>query len=242
MRRVQPTILALLAAALGWAHAAAAQLGPTAEPRLITVTGEADIKVVPDEVVLTLGVETSDKVLAMAKSQNDARIRQLLALTQKAGIDPQHVQTDQMNIEPRYRDGYEQRDFIAYFVRKNIVITLKDLSRYESLISEILESGVDYVHGIQFGTSELRKYRDQARLQAIRAAQDKAVSMASQLEQTVGKPYKIIEEQETAGGWATGQRMMLDAGGGGGPTIAPGQLIVTGRVTVSFELADRPIE
>lgn len=31
--------------------------------RVITVTGEAEIKVVPDRVFLTLGVETSDKSL-----------------------------------------------------------------------------------------------------------------------------------------------------------------------------------
>ena len=32
-----------------------------AQPGVITVTGEAEIRVVPDEVILTLGVETWDK-------------------------------------------------------------------------------------------------------------------------------------------------------------------------------------
>ncbi|MGD9365498.1 MAG: SIMPL domain-containing protein [Desulfobacteraceae bacterium] len=39
------------------------------EPRLITVTGDAEVRVVPDEVLLTLGVETWDKDLNIAKQK-----------------------------------------------------------------------------------------------------------------------------------------------------------------------------
>ena len=41
------------------------------EPRLITVTGDAEVRVVPDEVMLTLGVETWNKELNAAKQEND---------------------------------------------------------------------------------------------------------------------------------------------------------------------------
>jgi len=37
------------------------------EPRRVSVTGEAEVRVVPDEVILTLGVETWDKNLNLAK-------------------------------------------------------------------------------------------------------------------------------------------------------------------------------
>ena len=246
MKRVRlTTALVLVAAVAGWTHPAMAQPDEEAEPRLITVTGEGEVKVMPDEAVFTLGIETSDKDLGAAKSANDARIRQVLDLADKAGIDPQDVQTDHLNIEPRYRDGYEQRDFIAYFVRKNVVIRLKDLSKYESFFGQVLQLGVNYVYGINFQISEPRKYKDQARLQAIRAAQDKATSLASQLNQDVGQPYKIVEDQETLGAWnqSRGAMMMpMDSGGTGGPTIAPGQILVTARVTVSFELVSRAIQ
>ena len=41
------------------------------ETRTITVTGDAEVRVVPDEVMLTLGVQTWDKNLDKAKRQND---------------------------------------------------------------------------------------------------------------------------------------------------------------------------
>src|SRR5262245_32977077 len=37
----------------------------------ISVNGEAEIRVVPDEVILTLGVETFNKILKAAKNLND---------------------------------------------------------------------------------------------------------------------------------------------------------------------------
>ena len=50
----------LIAVTLGVAPVAAQPAPPQdrAEPRLVTVTGEAVVNVVPDEVVLTLGVES----------------------------------------------------------------------------------------------------------------------------------------------------------------------------------------
>ena len=45
---------------------------PSQEPRLITVTGDAEVRVVPDEVILTLGVETLDKDLGVAKTWTGA--------------------------------------------------------------------------------------------------------------------------------------------------------------------------
>jgi len=221
------------------------------EPRRITVTGEAEVRVVPDEVILTLGVETWDKDLNVAKSRNDEIVKRVLALAGAYGIEPEHVQTDFLGVEPRYRDGYyEQRDFIGYFVHKTVVITLRDLSRFEDLLSAALQAGVNYVHGIDFRTTELRQHRDQARALAVKAAKEKAVALAGELGQQVGDPLTIQEEQ---GGWWSSygawwgsrwgagmtQNVIQELGGASAladSSVAPGQIDVTARVTVSFEL------
>jgi hypothetical protein len=224
---------------------------PTSEPGLITVTGDAEVRVVPDEVVLTLGIETWDKDLQVAKGQNDAVVARVLALAEEHSIEPQHVQTDFVSIEPRYRNGYyEESDFIGYFVRKSVVITLRDLDKFEGLLTEALEAGVNYVQGIQFRTTELREHRDKARALAIQAAGEKADAMAGELGQTVGEPRQITEVQS---GWWSGynawwgsrwgsgmaQNVIQEAGTGGiaaEGSLAPGQINVNARVSVTFEI------
>jgi uncharacterized protein YggE len=225
---------------------------PTSQQsRVITVTGNADVRVIPDEVILTLGVETWDKNMATARSQNDQIVAKVLTLAAQYGIAPEHIQTDYVSIEPRYRDGYyEERDFVGYFVHKTIVLTLRDLSRFEDLFAATLDAGVNYVHGIEFRTTELRAHRDEARALAIQAAQEKAEALAVELGQKVGEPITI---QEIQSGWWSGynawwgsrwggsmaQNVIQESGAGTVPTdgsLAPGQISVNAQVTVSFEL------
>jgi uncharacterized protein YggE len=174
-----------------------------------------------------------------------------LALAADYGIAPEHVQTDYVGIEPRYRNGYyEERDFIGYFVHKTFVITLRDLARFEDLLAGALDAGINYVHGIEFRTTELRQHRDEARALAIRAAQEKAVALAGELGQQVGEPTAI---QEVQSGWWSGYNAWWGSRWGGGMTqnviqeaggasvladssVAPGQISVNARVSVSFEL------
>jgi len=240
-------VVAALALVLFAGTASAPEPVRAAEERLITVTGDADVKVVPDEVLILLGVETWDKDLGVAKNQNDERVKKVLALTQEFKIESKYVQTDQISVEPRYEDSYAKRDFVGFFVRKSIAVTLKDIGKFEDLLTGVLGAGATHVDGIHYRTTELRKYRDQARALAIRAAREKAVAMAAELGQQVGKPTAIREDYSgwwSSYNWRWGgtmtQNVVQNAGGSGAPpddsSIALGQITVNARVTVSFEL------
>ncbi|MBN1220437.1 MAG: SIMPL domain-containing protein [Anaerolineae bacterium] len=239
--------LAIIFVLVAWTGSQAA---PT-DPGVITVTGDAEVRVVPDEVILTLGVETWDKNLNTAKRQNDDRVKAVIALARGYGVEPRYIQTDHISIEPRYEDYYERERLIGYFVRKTIVITLKDLTKFEDLLTGTLEAGANFVHGIQFRTTELRQHRDQARALAIKAAQEKATALAGELGQHVGKPRNIHEEQNSWWSWynswwgsrwhgaAMAQNVIQEVGPD--PAVfddglAPGQITVNARVSVTFEL------
>jgi uncharacterized protein YggE len=230
-----------------------ATTGEAAGTGRISVTGEAEIRVVPDEVILTLGVETWNKDMEIAKGQNDTIVARVFALADEYAIAPEHVQTDYVSIEPRYRNGYyEERDFIGYFVHKTVVITLRDLNKFEDLLADALEAGVNYVHGIQFRTTELRAHRDEARALAIRAAKEKAEALAGELDQVVGNPTMIQELQNSwwsgynswwGANWGNGmtQNVIQEMGTGvltGDGSLAPGQISITARVSVTFGLTD----
>jgi uncharacterized protein YggE len=219
------------------------------EPRLITVTGDAEVRVTPDEVILTLGVETWNVDLNIAKTENDQRTQKIVDVVKKHKIEAKNIQTDYISIEPRYKERYEHNKFIGYFVRKSIVITLRDTSKFEAVLSGVLEAGANYVHGVQFRTTELRKYRDEARSLAIKAAYEKANDLAKELGQKVGRPYKIMENPSGWWSWynawwgsrwrgGMAQNVIQNAASPSesGSSIALGQIKVNAKVTVSFEL------
>ena len=225
--------------------------GIISEPRLVTVTGDAEVRVIPDEVIITLGVETEDEVLNVAKSRNDEIVQQVLELSQELGIDANHVQTDFLDIEPMYDyTSAGGRSFEGFRVRESIVVTLSDISQFEDFLSGILERGVNYVHDIEFRTTELRQHRDQARALAIRAAEEKAQALAGELDQNIGEPVMIREEKSDWWSWygygwgrrgsiGVAQNVVVEAGSGTiemESGIAPGQITVRAQVTASFEL------
>ncbi len=220
-----------------------------AEPRLITVTGHSTIQVIPDEVVIFLGVETRDKTLGMAKKENDLRVQKIIRIAKKYRIEEKHIQTDQMHIAPQYNHIDGSLVFRDFQVEKSIVIILKKTSDFENLLSDILEAGANYVHDIQFRTSKLKKYKDKARSLAVTAARKKAQILTSQLGQELGQPYFIREDPSdwrswyNAGGGPRASRAMLynsiqaeGASPESDSTIALGQIQVSAKVTVGFEL------
>lgn len=211
------------------------------ELRYIAVTGDAEVKVVPDEVIISLGVQTQNINLTAAKAENDKIVKEVLAVTKRNDVEQKHVQTSQINIEPRYRYYENKKIFEGYFVSKTIVITLKDVSKFENIFSSVLEGGVNYVYNIQFRTTALRQLRDKARIMAIRAAYDKAKALAGELGQTLGKPYTITENS-TGGIFPVYRQniqnvmMSMDGATSTEDVLAPGEITVTSSISVKFEL------
>jgi uncharacterized protein YggE len=67
---------------------------------LVTVYGTADMKVLPDVVDISIGIETRGKDLASAFEQQTGRITNAIALIRKAGVDVKDIQTDFSSITP----------------------------------------------------------------------------------------------------------------------------------------------
>lgn len=240
-----PVVLAA-ALALALAAPAAAQMAASDSRRTITVTGEAEVRVPPDEVIVSLGVETFDADMQRAKAANDARVTAVLAAVRGAGVPEERVKTDYLGLEPRYQDYNETRPVVGYVVRRSIVVTLREIPAFERMMQAVLAAGATHVHGTDFRTTALRAHRDRAREMAIDAAREKAQAMAARLGQRVGAPLSVSEGWN---GWWGGQQWGARRGAmmqnavqnaaappeSSGP-LSPGQIAVGGSVSVTFEL------
>ncbi len=208
-------------------------------PRIISVTGNAEIKVAPDEVLLTLGVDSRSTDLAVAKADNDKRIKKLLNLAHAAGVAPKNIQTSALTMGPDYSEEKIPK-LLGYQVSQTVTVTLTDLSKYEDLMTNALKVGVNRVDGINFFVGDPKKYQEEARLKAVQAAREKAVAMAGQLGQTVGKPWELTEGTvaeafETTANFVSPMRYKF-AMPQQEPTVAGGEATIRAFVRVSFLL------
>ena len=116
-----------------------------------------------------------------------------------------------------------------------------------------MQSGVNYIHNINFQTTEFKKYREQARELALNAAKEKAEKMAATLGQSVGDPIQIGEGYGGSNWWyysswnswgygrsnVMSQNVMQNIESGMGEiseTIALGKISIKANVNVTFEL------
>ncbi|MBL8259105.1 MAG: SIMPL domain-containing protein [Candidatus Competibacteraceae bacterium] len=222
-------------------------------PPTISVTGEAVVNVKPDKIVIRFGIETWDANIANAKEKNNEIVKKTIGATKALGVADKDVQTDHLSIEPRWKDQYHNDSFIGYFVRNSIVVTLNDSAKIEELVTKALQVGVNYIHGVDYETTELKKHREQARELALKAAAEKAEKMAAALGQSVGEPLQINESFSGlygrhrsgwsgwgyGGGQAMSQNVSQNAPGGASEaseTLALGTIAIRANVGVVFKL------
>lgn len=251
------SIVSLLLAATAFSGAAQAQLLPSNDRHLITVTGEALVNVAPDRILVTFGVDTRADTLAPAKQENDAIMRKVLAAIRAMDVRERDIQTDRVSIQQRFENnGRGGQVLVGYTARNMFVVTVRDSTRVDALISAALDAGANYLLDVEFQTTELRKHREQARDMAVRAAREKAERMAAVLGDKVGRAVQVDEEPGFAtmshyfswsgNDWGAprgmnmaSQNVMNEAGASeAGDTIALGNVGVRARVRVVFELVD----
>jgi uncharacterized protein YggE len=217
------------------------------EQHLITVNGEAVIYAIPDKVMLNFGIETWDYNIAVAKKKNNDIMKKAISAIKECGVPQKEIQTDYLSIEPHYKNDYQKKSFLGYFVRNSMAVTINDPAKVEELVERLLQAGIESIDGIDFQTTEFKKYREQARELALKAAREKAEKMAAVLGQGIGVPIQISEGYSGWSGWrpnrqAMTQNVIQEVSNGGGEipgTIALGKISIRANVTVVFELKEK---
>lgn len=203
---------------------------------LVSVTGEGIIKVEPDGVDIKVRVESQGKEAQQVKQENDQSIDRVIKFLRTQGIDSKHVQTEYINLNKNY--DYNTKTY-SYSANQTLTIKLKDLKKYEGIMAGLLNSGINRIDGVQFTSSEMEDLKSQARVKAIMDAKEKATAYAGALGQSIGKAVHIAEQGSSAPQPPMYKARMMSMemdNSGGGETIAPGELTITTKIAVSFEL------
>jgi len=226
-------VLIALLAALQFPVLAADALPPPS----IEVTGEGELKVAPDRVLIRLGIETFGPKLKIVQNEMAQRSQKLLAALKEQGVKSADIQSEMVQINPHYSFDQAKRRFVEYTARKNFLVTLDGVESYGGVIEKALESGVDHVDGLEFKSSKIDALKDEVRKLAVQDAKRKAAQMAAALGQTAGKALHIRENDTNIP-----RPVMMRApaesfkGEGVHDALAPGEIAVTSNVFIQFEL------
>ena len=208
------------------------------EPKVVKTTGTAELKVTPDRATVQLGVEHQSATAKYAKAEVASTSRKILAALKELNIEDKDIQTAYLYLEPMidYRKGLRITNFTA---EQSLSITVRDLSKLDTVMDAVISAGANHIGGIEYQSSDLRRYKDQARDAAAQAAREKAEALAKALGNQIGKTYSVEEVPQTEGFYGPVAGMMANTSledKSRGPSTAPGQLTVKASVVVSFDL------
>lgn len=205
------------------------QKGP--EPH-VTVMGTGTINIVPDRVVINARVEHSGSSSSDVKKQNDKVVNEVIRYLKSQGIEDRNIQTEYIRLNKDY--DYNTKETF-YSANQAISILLEDISKYEIIMSGLLESGLNRIDGVEFQTSRKEELQAEARKNAVLNARSKAKEYAGALGQQIGPAVNISEI--TTDGYQPIYRMEMKADSAANQqTIAPGEMQITAKVNVSFVL------
>jgi len=245
-------IIAVILATAGQTYAQLIRL-PDAVPErpIINVSGQAEVMIAPDQVLFRLSNQSIDLDLKKAKAKNDDDVKKVVLLARSYKVEPQNVQTSYISVSKHYTGSTQTKAgvFDGYSVQQSTTVLLTDISRFEALLSDIVKAGVTTISDVTFRAAQMRKYMDEARASAMKAAREKAAAMAGDVGQHIGKAISITEmglsvssayEDEDSSSSMSNNistsefnpKAISDTQG----SIAPGMISIVARVKVTFEL------
>jgi uncharacterized protein YggE len=145
--------------------------------RTVNVSGAAAVTVTPDRVSIRLGVESNALTPEQVEAENTATIRNITEAVRQLGVADKDISTDYYWIQPIYQ--YDSMIIVGYRINNVVAITVKDINKTNDVLIAALRAGANEVLDVQFYTSELRRYRDEARTLAMKAATEKAELLAN---------------------------------------------------------------
>jgi uncharacterized protein YggE len=218
--------------------------------RTVQVSGAAVVNVTPDRVLIQLGVQSNGVTVNEVESANTVAIRKVIQALRGQGIAEKDIATDWYVIEPLY-DDYDSLHIKGYRINNLVAVTLREGKKVSPVIAAALKAGANQVVNVEFYTSQLRAYRDQARALAMKAAEEKADALAGVAGAETGCVMSISENSWSSfNSWWYGrsqslwaQNVVQNAGTGGGTSgtndegpISLGQISVRAEVSVVYGL------
>jgi uncharacterized protein YggE len=178
--------------------------------RSVQVSGAAVIYITPDRVRLQLGVQTNGTTPEQVQTANFTTIQRVIGVVRALGVEAKDIATDYVIVYPVYSD-YDSLVIKGYRVDNTLSVTLRDINLVDDVVVAALKAGANEIQDLQFYTSELRKYRDQARELAMKAAGEKAQALASAAGAQADCVLSITENtwSQYYGSWWGGRQMYL---------------------------------
>ena len=166
--------------------------------RYIEVTGSSETEIIPDEIHFMITIkeywqEEFEKKSKPEDYQTKVPVNEiehnLMSTLKQAGIAPSDIQTKEVGDYWRERG----KDFL---ISKTFDIKLQNPDQINRIIQTVNTKGIQSMNIGELKNKDLQEYRKQGKIEALKAARQKADYLVAAMGQNLGNVLRIVEPEE----------------------------------------------
>ena len=240
---------AIAAAAIGAAgcSAAPAQMPDTIRVEnvegakdTITVTGQEEVKVVPDMAQIEYAVYTQGGTAEACQTENAEHLNQTIETLTGLGVEETSIQTSAYSLNPIYDWNSGTQNITGYEMTTRITVSDIPIDQAGEILSESVIAGVNQVDSVSYFSSNYDASYGEALKGAIAMAQEKAQSIAEASGKNVAGISHVEEygynPQARYSSYSGGANKAVEetAAAAMDMAVMPGEVSVEAQVSVEF--------
>ncbi len=172
-----------------------AQQQSTSSKPSIEVTGSAELEITPDEIYVSV---TLKEFLIDKKKQSIAGIeKEFKSITSDLKIDNKLISLQ--SVYGQFEYDYKTNKRGEFLNAKTYLIKFADLEKYNQLVTMLDKKGIENVYIQSTNHSKIEEYRTQVKVEALKAAQQKAAVLLNAISKKVGEVQLIRERDNSMG-------------------------------------------
>jgi len=199
----------------------------------ITVTGTGTVTGVPNQLILSIGVQVKAASVSTALSDANQAVSRVTGALRDHGVAAADIQSADLYISPDLRGAAQTPD--GYTVSESVTATLRQVSAAGGQIDAAVRAGGNAVtvNGISLNLTDTSSLLASARKAAVANARTKAAQYAAALGQPLGPVVSITDAADTGPLFPAAARTAAAAAESSVP-ISPGTQQLSVSVTVVY--------
>lgn len=212
--------------------------------KVITVRGQANVKVKPDYVNVLIDLETRNMDYSNCMAEAEHRIEAIKGALRDANVDPGDLLTTDFNVDMEWKwlkdeiGNEKERVFSGYMLRQDLKVGFEfDRKRLIDVLAAIAKPGIDAEFRVRFTVKDTSKVRDELFAKASENARRIAEGLCRGVGKTLGEVINIsyswqeIDVYREVGNGCGRAELVENA-----PDINPDDLDASDSVVFTWEL------
>jgi uncharacterized protein YggE len=241
MKRTRPLVMLVLAVGLtslfGLACTGDTVVNSSGVPSGISVEGSGRASGTPDIVFLQLGVNLERGTVAEAREAAASAMQAVIDTLRRNGVAERDIQTSRFTVNPQYDFSSRSQVVRAYRVTNVVTAKITQLESASKAIDDAATAGGDavIVQSVSFQIEDPSELQQQARVEAMQQARERADELAALGGVEIGKTISISEHFQTVVPQSQGGIVAPRTGDSSTP-IQSGELEVIVSVNVLYAI------